>query len=153
MQFAAQTYQSRSLRFVVIAIAFVGLFAIGAQRSAADIPNPKLSAGIYSTCAINSNKRLYCWGSNSSTQLGQGSKAKFSFGTRPYPVKGLKAEPVGVSNGYSSACSLLVTGSISCWGKNGSGALGAANLGGFARSAQSAASLVAPWATPSNEAT
>jgi alpha-tubulin suppressor-like RCC1 family protein len=153
MQFAAQTYQSRVARFAVIASAFVVLFAISAQRSSADIPNPKLSAGVYSTCSINSNNRLYCWGSNSSTQLGQGSKAKFSYGTRPYPVKGLKAVPVGVSNGYSSACSLLVTGSISCWGKNSSGALGAANNGGFARSAQSAASLIAPWLTPSNEAT
>lgn len=153
MQFAAQTFQSRAVRFAVIATAFIALFAISAQRSSADLPNPQLSAGAYSTCSINSNKRLYCWGSNSSTQLGQGSNAKFSYGTRPYPVKGLAAQPVGVSTGYSSACSLLVTGSISCWGKNSSGALGAKNLGGFAKSAQSAASLIAPWATPSNEAT
>lgn len=153
MQFAAQTYQSRVARFAVIAAAFVVLFAINAQRSSADIPNPKLSAGVYSTCAINSNKRLYCWGSNSSTQLGQGSKAKFSYGTRPYPVKGMKAVPVGVSNGYSSGCSLLVTGSITCWGKNKSGALGSANLGGFARSSQPAASLISPWTTPSNQST
>lgn len=153
MQFAARTSQSRALRLAVIATAFITVFAINAQRSSADIPNPQLSAGVYSTCAINSNKRLYCWGSNSSTQLGLGSNAKLSYGTRPYPVKGVAAQPVGVSSGYSSACSLLVTGSVSCWGKNASGALGAKNLGGFAKSAQSAASLIAPWATPSNEST
>jgi alpha-tubulin suppressor-like RCC1 family protein len=153
MQFAAQTYQSRAIRLAVIATAFIALFAVSAQRASADLPNPQLSAGIYSTCAINSNKRLYCWGSNSSTQLGQGSNAKFAYGTRPYPVKGISAQPVGVSNGFSSACSLLVTGSVTCWGKNSAGALGPKNLGGFARSAQGAASLIAPWATPSNEGT
>jgi alpha-tubulin suppressor-like RCC1 family protein len=153
MQFAARNYQSRTLRFAVIATAFITLFAVGAQRSSADLPNPQLSAGAYSTCAINANKRVYCWGSNSSSQLGLGSSAKLSYGTRPYPVKGLAAQPVGVSTGYSSACSLLVTGSIGCWGGNASGALGASNLGHSATSAQPAASLIAPWATPSNEST
>jgi alpha-tubulin suppressor-like RCC1 family protein len=141
------------LSFAVIATAFITLFAVSAQRSSADLPNPQLSAGVYSTCAINSNRRLYCWGSNSSSQLGLGGGARLAYGTRPYPVKGLSAQPVGVSNGFSSACSLLVTGSVSCWGKNASGALGAKNLSGFAKSAQSAASLIAPWATPSNEST
>ncbi|MGK2877755.1 MAG: RCC1 domain-containing protein [Solirubrobacterales bacterium] len=151
MQFQAQTHRSRALLFAAIASAFFAVLAVSAQRASADIANPQLSAGAYSTCSINANKRLYCWGSNSSTQLGQGSKAKISFGTRPYPVKGLTAQPIGVSVGYSSACSLLVTGAINCWGKNASGSLGVKNQGGFAKSAQAAASLISPWVAPSNQ--
>src|SRR6476620_829482 len=109
MQFAARNNQSHTLRFVVIATAFITLFAVSAQRSSADLPNPQLSAGVYSTCSVSPAKRVYCWGSNSSRQLGLGSSAKVSYGTRPYPVKGLSTQPVGVSTGYSSACSLLVT--------------------------------------------
>lgn len=150
MQLTCSLKRSRTLSASVLVSAILALLGIGAGSAQAEINNPQLSAGVYSTCSITTAKRLYCWGSNSSNQLGLGSVAKLSYGTRPYPVKGLKAQPASLSNGYSSACATLITGSISCWGKNSAGQLGPSNQGGFARSAQSIASLISPWLAPSN---
>lgn len=141
----------RRLGAIVAMAGCVAFSLLAAGPASADVPNPQLSAGAYSTCAISS-ARVYCWGSNSSSQLGLGSGAKVSFGTRPYPVKGVSAAPMGVSVGYSSGCSALLTGAISCWGRNAAGALGTKRLGGIARSAQVAATLIGPWAAPSNVA-
>jgi alpha-tubulin suppressor-like RCC1 family protein len=153
MQLASTHHRSLALRIAVIVLAATALLSIGAQRSSADVANPKLSAGVYSTCAIYSNNRVYCWGSNSSNQLGLGSSTKLSYTVRPNPVKGVPAQPVGISNGYSSACSILITGGISCWGSNPAGALGPKSLGKSAKSAQPSASLISPWVAPSNQST
>lgn len=130
--------------------ALVLTYGIGADRAEADLANPQLSAGLYGTCAIYPSKRVYCWGSNSSQQAGLGGGNRVTYATRPYPVKGVAGVPVGVSVGYSSACAPLTSGAIGCWGKNTSGALGAKNLGSYARSFQSAAGLISPWVAPSN---
>jgi alpha-tubulin suppressor-like RCC1 family protein len=151
MQLAFTFHRSLALKSAAFAIAVVALLAIGAQRSSADIANPHLSAGAYSTCAIYPNTRVYCWGSNSSNQLGLGSGTKLSYTVRPTPVKGVPAQPVGISNSFSSACALLVTGGMSCWGSNSAGALGPKSLHHSAKSAQPTAALISPWVTPSNE--
>ncbi len=154
MQSASIIVSRRTVTALSLAIALAAaLFALAAPRASADISNPKLSGGVYSTCAIYPNNRVYCWGSNSSTQLGFGNTARTSMATRPYPVKGIPGTPVGVSAGYSNACAMLSGGSMSCWGKNKSGALGAKNKGGYARAAQSVAALISPWVSPSNVAT
>lgn len=150
MQLTSSFMRSRTLSAAVIVSAVLVLLGIGAGSAQADINNPQLSAGVYSTCSITTAKRLYCWGSNSSQQLGLGSTAKMSYGTRPYPVKGLRAQPASVSNGYSSACATLITGAINCWGRNSVGQLGPLNLGGFAKSAQPGLGLISPWLAPSN---
>lgn len=153
MQLTHVLSRTRMLTAIAFVAALVATLTTGAGSASADIANPQLSGGIYSTCAIYPSKRLYCWGSNSSQQAGMGGGNRVSFATRPYPVKGVTSQPIGVSSGYSSACAMLVTGGIGCWGKNTSGALGAKSLGSFARSFQSTAGLISPWASPSNVAT
>lgn len=142
--------RSRALGIAAIVSALVAVLGAGAGSASAEINNPQLSSGAYGTCAIYTSKRLYCWGSNGSQQLGLGSSAKTSYATVPYPVKGLKASPASIGNGYSSACATLVTGSIACWGKNTRGQLGTSNQGGYVRSATPVASLTSPWLAPSN---
>lgn len=149
MQLASEFHRSHALGIAAIATFVVAALAWAAPGARAEIGNPQLSAGVYGTCAISPGKRLYCWGSNSSRQLGLGSSARLAYGTRPYPVKGLKASPAGISSGYSSACATLITGSIACWGKNSAGQLGVAKLGKSAKSAQAAAALISPWVAPS----
>lgn len=153
MQLTGFSARPRALGILGAAFAAVVALAVGAQGASADISNPQLSGGSYNTCAIYPSKRIYCWGSNGSQQLGLGGGNKVSYGTRPYPVKGVKAQPVGISAASSSACALLVTGGVGCWGKNTSGALGGTNSGSYARSFQSSASLISPWVSPSNEST
>lgn len=145
------------LRRALTAAAAVGLAAAalswpGAAPAGANLPDAQISGGTFSTCAIYPIKpwnRLYCWGSNSSQQGGFGGGNRVSYATKPYPVKGVSAPPVGVSVASSSACAVVVSGRIGCWGKNKTGALGAGNLGGYSRSFQNTAALTGPWAAPS----
>lgn len=151
MQLTGSIPRLRMLGATAIGAAAIALIlGFGAGSARADINNPQLSSGAYGTCAIYTTKRLYCWGSNGSQQLGLGSSAKTSYATRPYPVKGMSASPASVGNGYSSACATLVTGSIVCWGRNTTGQLGTTNQGAYLRAATPIASLLSPWQAPSN---
>lgn len=82
-----------------------------------------LAVGVSHVCAVDTNQDLYCWGSNSSGQLGDNSTT-----VRPSPVL--------IGNGYVKVktqstnyigyhtCGLKDTGAIFCWGKNYTGQLG-----------------------------
>ncbi len=82
---------------------------------------PLLASGFSHSCAVDSDGRLSCWGSNSEGQLGLGVRTPFS----DEPV-----EPVGlgsvssVSAGSSHTCAVTVAGGVRCWGNNSGGALG-----------------------------
>jgi alpha-tubulin suppressor-like RCC1 family protein len=72
------------------------------------------------TCVARSDG-LYCWGSNTSGQLGLGDTAARD---RPQRVPGL--ENIGeVCAGKEHTCALSGDGSLRCWGLNLSGQLGA----------------------------
>lgn len=152
MQFSFSLTRPGVIAICAAGLASAVLLACAAPRASADFTAAKLSAGVYSTCAIYPTTRLYCWGSNSSQQLGIGGGNRVSYATRPYPVKAVSTTPVAVSVGYSSACSVLVTGTVGCWGKNASGALGLKYPGGYARSFTAALALTGPWAAPSGVA-
>jgi hypothetical protein len=66
-----------------------------------------------------------CWGANTSGQLGDGSTTLRSY---PTQVKtGASTFLTGVTNislGATSACAVLSTGAVHCWGANTDGALG-----------------------------
>ena len=79
-------------------------------------------------CAVASNDRAYCWGSNTNGQIGNNSTTNVLVPT-PVDVSGVLAgktiESVGLS--YSSSCAITTTGEAYCWGNNQYGQLGNAS--------------------------
>lgn len=95
---------------VAVSVAVLGLTAV--------------AAGGNSTCAIGSNAQVpgsvYCWGSNASGQLGNGTTTNAS---TPTPIPALEAV-TQVVLGQSHGCALRGDGSVRCWGANAAGQLG-----------------------------
>jgi alpha-tubulin suppressor-like RCC1 family protein len=102
----------------------------------------KVAVGSATTCAILSDKSVWCWGANTFDQLG------FAHGTdagdqccnvEPGCAGGryCKAEPTKVPTlanvldvvvGDTHACVLLTGGTVDCWGANDKGQLGTGDL-------------------------
>jgi len=84
-----------------------------------------ISTGYYSTCAIASDDQAYCWGYNTTGQLGDNSTTR-----RDTPVavdtsgvlngKTVKA----ISVGDSHTCAIASDDQVYCWGSNNNGRLG-----------------------------
>lgn len=79
-----------------------------------------IGAGANHNCAItNGDDNLWCWGANSSGQLGDGSSTDSS-----------NFKPIGdetwtlVAVGGDHSCAIKSGGTLWCWGANGSGQLG-----------------------------
>jgi alpha-tubulin suppressor-like RCC1 family protein len=81
-----------------------------------------ISAGESHTCALRSNGSVQCWGNNFYGQLGNGTR---SHSTSPVDVSGLASGVVAISAGDHHTCALLQAGSVTCWGLNDLGKLGA----------------------------
>ena len=81
----------------------------------------QLAAGDSHTCVRTASLSVFCWGSNSSGQLGVGMSPTSS--NRPLRVTSLRAQKIWASATGSSMCSSL-TNIMSCWGGNGFGQLG-----------------------------
>ncbi len=79
-----------------------------------------VSAGFDHSCGVTTQNQVYCWGSNSRGQLGDGS---FSEHTTPVPVAG-QLRFSFVSAGYIHTCAIHLQGGAFCWGNNGNGRLG-----------------------------
>ncbi|MFO0714774.1 MAG: hypothetical protein U0353_33350 [Sandaracinus sp.] len=63
---------------------------------------------------------VYCWGSNTDGQLGDGSTTDRA---RPVAVR-LLDDATSLAAGAGHACAIRATGTVACWGDNASGALG-----------------------------
>ncbi|MDF2697477.1 MAG: hypothetical protein K0S65_5860 [Labilithrix sp.] len=72
-------------------------------------------------CAVTLSGDVYCWGSNTSGQAGDGTREP---PVRPVKVKGLPAPASIVRTAALATCALLTTGKVYCWGENGFGELG-----------------------------
>jgi alpha-tubulin suppressor-like RCC1 family protein len=70
--------------------------------------------GIHHTCALLENNALYCWGSDSSGQLGDGID---SLSMTPVDVTGLQSGVTQVGTGKQNTCA-VVNNSVMCWGNN-----------------------------------
>ena len=88
----------------------------------------ELAAGGSHTCARTSGGAVYCWGNNSSGQLGIGSTGG-KYGT-PQQVKGLTGA-VELAAGGSHTCARTSGGAVYCWGRNVEGQLGIGTTGGI----------------------
>jgi alpha-tubulin suppressor-like RCC1 family protein len=79
-----------------------------------------ITSGAFHTCAISTAGPTYCWGDNSSGQLGDGTTTDR---VSPTLVTGSLAF-AGVGAGFSHTCALTAPGATYCWGSNTSGQLG-----------------------------
>jgi alpha-tubulin suppressor-like RCC1 family protein len=83
-----------------------------------------IAAGSEHTCAIATGGVVYCWGSNSNGQLGDGTTADSWV---PVAVSGLGTNVAAIATGAFHSCALTggaSSGSVLCWGRNDHGQLG-----------------------------
>jgi len=80
----------------------------------------QVSAGGWHTCAIRSNKTLWCWGYNGSGQLGIGGTTN---NNTPQQV-GIDTNWTAVSAGGSHTCGTKIDNTLWCWGGNADGQVG-----------------------------
>jgi alpha-tubulin suppressor-like RCC1 family protein len=86
-------------------------------------------AGKWHTCAIRTNGKLYCWGSDNNGQVGNGTGASV---TSPVAVQGPllnlefgNANFTKIASGYAHTCAInSVNNGMWCWGQNAQGQLG-----------------------------
>jgi alpha-tubulin suppressor-like RCC1 family protein len=119
----------RSFARCSLAVAQIGLMAlvlpIVAQmpqraNAAAMTGFTKVTAGSDFTCALKSDSTVWCWGLNSSGQLGDGSTTNRN---RPVQVSGLTGV-ADVDNQSDFACALKSDSTVWCWGNGSFGQLG-----------------------------
>lgn len=86
-----------------------------------------IAAGHQHTCAVMSDDRVRCWGSNASGQLGIGTTDSMPH-TEPTEVPCL-VDVVQVAAGKSHTCALtLLRSEVFCWGDNQRGQLGVSDF-------------------------
>jgi hypothetical protein len=97
-----------------------------------------ISAGGDFACALLSGGIVECWGENSSGELGNGTTTgpetcantnplfggDVACSTTPVAVSGLSGVTAISAGGAGSACALLSSGTVDCWGANTFGELG-----------------------------
>ena len=93
-----------------------------------DLPEPaiQVSTSGEHSCAVTETGKLYCWGHNSTGQLGYGNKEDIGDWESPASAGAVElASPVKqVSTGFGFTCALLVSGSVKCWGNPSQGTTG-----------------------------
>jgi alpha-tubulin suppressor-like RCC1 family protein len=90
----------------------------------------EVSSGDRIACALLSGGKIDCWGWNANGELGEGTLGSETCGFSNWfcsrsPVAVVEmSEATQVSAGSTSACALLHSGSVECWGENQDGQLG-----------------------------
>ncbi|MBX3190886.1 MAG: hypothetical protein KF819_28080 [Labilithrix sp.] len=84
----------------------------------------RLAAGRFHTCAAIDGD-AWCWGRNTSGELGDGSNAD---ARAPVRVAGLPGPVTAITAGYGNTCA-VVAGDVYCWGSADGGALGTGSNG------------------------
>ena len=105
-----------------------GQLGTGAATAQQLVPGPitgstlfdRLSAGFAHTCALQADGTAYCWGSNGSGRLGDGTTTQRN---APVAVAG-GARFAEILSGGEHTCARSTAGSAICWGRNQEGQLG-----------------------------
>ena len=85
----------------------------------------QISAGENHTCAIASDNRAYCWGSNKNGQLGNGSTADSNVPVAVNMSGALAGKTIKqMSVEFSTSCVVASDNRAYCWGSNKNGQLG-----------------------------
>ncbi|MCB9659777.1 MAG: hypothetical protein H6726_19165 [Sandaracinaceae bacterium] len=99
----------------------VGSTCLGAMCTIAGAQ--RIAAGHRHTCVVARTGEVYCWGSNSDGQLGNGTSGSGSVALLPVRVTGItNARTVALGEAHS--CAVLNDGAVWCWGRNTNGQLG-----------------------------
>jgi YD repeat-containing protein len=80
-----------------------------------------IAAGLDHSVAIDADGAVWCWGSNDSGQLGDGTTADSD---TPVAVAGLTLDTVAIAAGMYHTASIDTDGAVWSWGYNGVGQLG-----------------------------
>lgn len=80
-----------------------------------------IATGLTHTCALPTDGRVKCWGSNSFGQLGDGTTANR---LTPLDVSGLSNRTSAIAADQAHTCALTTLGGVKCWGANFEGQLG-----------------------------
>jgi alpha-tubulin suppressor-like RCC1 family protein len=84
----------------------------------------QIVSAVGSTCALLSDRTVWCWGDNAYGELGSGSSVP-GFSPQPAPVAGLSnIVQIAAGPGGWTTCALLQNGSVRCWGVNNANQLG-----------------------------
>jgi alpha-tubulin suppressor-like RCC1 family protein len=107
---------------LALAVAGAGLAGTvaGPAIPASAIPLPTVTAGGGHSCALMPDQTVWCWGRNTTGQLGDGGTADSLV---PLWVKTL-APATGVSAGHDHTCAVSTGSQVWCWGANAFGELG-----------------------------
>ena len=81
----------------------------------------KIAAGAATSCVVTTSNTTYCWGDNTTGQLGNGTSASTDV---PVMVSG-NISFTSIAVGRSHACALTPDGRAYCWGSNSAGQTGA----------------------------
>lgn len=109
---------------LLVASSFAVITAVDIAPSLAAPPVgmfTQISAGYSHTCAVDSEGSIWCWGSDSSGQLGNGATTGDQ--ASPVEVTGGRIY-TRVTAGKDFTCALEADGDAACWGENSSGQLG-----------------------------
>jgi alpha-tubulin suppressor-like RCC1 family protein len=85
-----------------------------------------IGPGEISVCAVTTAGNSVCWGANTDGNLGNNSTTDSSTPVEVNGVggTGILSTVVSVSSGFTTSCSLVVSGNVYCWGDNNDGQLG-----------------------------
>ena len=89
-----------------------------------ETPIRRLAVGAEHACLVDNRGRAFCWGNNTSGQLGTGDSDDRN---RPTFVRGLDGVVQDIAAGKAHTCAVLQNGinvNVWCWGENGDGQLG-----------------------------
>ena len=81
-----------------------------------------IAASNVHTCALTTTGQAYCWGQNTSGQLGNNSTTNSLTPVAVQMPAGVSFQSIAASNAHN--CALTATGQAYCWGWNGYGQLG-----------------------------
>ena len=86
----------------------------------------QIAVGDYDTCAVSDAGAVYCWGANTSGELGNGSEVEGSDVPVAVDTSGVLAGVTltQVSANYEAACAQDTAGGVYCWGDNDFAQLG-----------------------------
>jgi alpha-tubulin suppressor-like RCC1 family protein len=99
------------------------------KRSADPVPRAvvglsnisRISSGDHHTCALRTDGAVFCWGSGTAGEIGDGNTSYFAPPTQ-VPI----SNAIGIAAGLAHSCALLADRTVKCWGSNYVGEVGVA---------------------------
>jgi alpha-tubulin suppressor-like RCC1 family protein len=81
-----------------------------------------VGSGNSHSCAIRTNRTVWCWGGNWMGQLGDNLQSGWASAS-PVQAVGISTA-IDITGGWEHSCSVLAAGGVSCWGSDSWGQLG-----------------------------